>query len=87
MVVTPLLRERFLGHGPSDRARVYRPAKRRKHHPRNSTFSHRPNGMRCRMGPRNSSLTCARDALIFILEWSSVCEPFGQLKEKAGVAL
>ena len=47
MVVTPLLRVRFLGHGPSDRARVYRPAKRRNHRPPKCGFSHRPNFLPC----------------------------------------
>ena len=46
-VVTPLLRGRFQGRRTSNRARVYRPAKRRNYRPPKSTFSHRPNFVPC----------------------------------------
>jgi hypothetical protein len=42
-VVTPLLRGRFQGHRTSNRARDYRPAKRRNHRPPKSTRARRPN--------------------------------------------
>ncbi len=41
--VTPLLRGRFQGRRTSNRARVYRPAKRRNHRPPKSTRARRPN--------------------------------------------
>ena len=46
-VVTPLLRVKFQGRRTSNRARDYRPAKRRNHRPPKRTFSHRPNFLPC----------------------------------------